>query len=333
MLLGGSIYQIHRFKAPPLAQFSRVVSAQSNSLPPLGTFDVWSSVWNPKSTRISSFVATKAGLYVLVHHLGAGGEVIHLDQDGRVLDNIQVPQLHGLGPATSLSADDIGNVAMLHGKRSARTVLALDSTNSVILDAPLPRRFENIVVVQGKVFGISESVAGYVDLVSATGGETVAQIPREVSAPMILFPVGKGQLGVIDQVKAIYYQVDLPTHSVRANPLLSPEIRKAMDFARQVSSEDGKVVGSVISGAACDENGDIFATISPYSDDDISVLRISAAAKTISHFDLTLPSFPELRGKPMEGGYIVPSQIAVMGDRLFLLSQPQFKVAYYQIPN
>lgn len=123
VLLGIAWFRISEYAK--LVNFG-VVNAEQSAISSLRTFDVPMNHADLAHSRIGAFVATRTGLYVLVHHgLGAVDEVVHLDQDGRLIEYIPAPNLHGTAVAHSLTVDDSGTLAMFEGVRSTRRIVEL----------------------------------------------------------------------------------------------------------------------------------------------------------------------------------------------------------------
>lgn len=179
------------------------------------------------------------------------------------------------------------------------------------------------------MFGVSNS-----EMLDAIDGRTLAQVERDTTVPFILLPDRDSLLLAINPVSVSFYCLDTETGTASSHSINGNEVRRAMDHnnvATRVGT--GAATRLIIAEAASDGTGNVYAAIYPYPDEAAIVVKLTDSGTILGEYRFALPAFTEFQHKPMPHGNLVPSYIGVIGKRLFILSQPHFRVAVYQVPE
>lgn len=199
-------------------------------------------------------------MFSFITALGAADEIVHQDPNGRLIEYIAVPNLHGTPVAHSLTVDGSGNVVMFEGVRSNRRVVELDARQNVVVDTAPPRHVENLAIADGRIFGLSNS-----EVLNAVDGTSIEQVNRDTGTPFILLPDRGSKLLAINQVDGSFYSVDTAARNSEASTVhfvTGSEVRSAIDnnaAATKISSAGG--IRLTIAEAASDGAGNIYVTL------------------------------------------------------------------------
>lgn len=307
----------------------RSVAAQgslSTPIPASGTISL--SRFDEISLRTRRIVATGTGFAVA--QLGPG--VVRLasyDLNGTMQSTSSI-ELDSKAFVRDISVDAASNMAVLtRSTDTGETVLLKNFSDPQTETIPVQRRLENIVLLNGEVFALSGN-----DIVRVADNAVIGTLPANASRPFTTLPLRNQKILFVSQTAPELYTVD-PTIGVVNRYLIdSPEIKAATEVSGHIpiTSPPGRVVRDLIFTAAVDSSGSIYGLLSPFSQDHVQAIRFDESGNVLGVMSIALPKTDSPGTlKRAIAWNVVPSQIAVVGQRLLLYSRPHNLLVYYEL--
>ena len=270
--------------------------------------------------RITRLVSSAAGL-LAVAETGRSAELIRYDGKGKEQGRLPVSSLDA-GLLRGVAQDQLGNVALLFRDRNGRTAVSLDSTNNITGIFPINRAMQGIVLVGQQLYVLSDTF-----IIRVSDDAVVGQLPQGVRFELV--SVRDEKIVAIDTFSPKIYTVDPRNRNVEDTYVLhAPELTTAM----QSSVRTDSVTSMLIFTAAVDARGTIYGAISPYPNDNATIIKFDEFGNVLGTLHLALPA-KNNPGRPATRPNMAVSLIGVSGDgrALFVYSQPDNIIARYQI--
>ena len=146
--------------------------------------------------------------------------------------------------------------------------------------------------------------------------------------PTAVFSMPQDRIGVIELGPAILHQLDVQTGAWNTSRLTAPEIQ---DVSR-VTPTDRSVSPPIFSVSIDNSSGDLLTAVGPFNvNEGAIILRFKSDGGLLSRFRCSLPKSPALKTQRNQDGHFVLNKIAVLQDKLVLISYSQRTCLLYDI--
>jgi hypothetical protein len=293
-----------------------LLSVNADTVPPIATIAPIASFDVPVTTgeRIASVRSDSSGLWFLLRSGTNLTEAVLVNGDGAVLKR-QLLFAHDLDPIKDFCTGPGQDVAVLHqsGLIEIYSAAGKISHTAYLDSSTIGCTFADKSLIAAEPTHIFSLTNGQVSILS--------QQAQPAQWPAVVLALGNNKIGVIELGEAIVNQFDLKTAQWHQQHLAAPEI--------QGVSRPGRTnieVQPAIFAVAADTSGDLYVAVNPYVvSQGAIVLRFGTDGSFKSRLRCRLPKSADLVRPKIPDGHFVVSYIALVGDRMVLVSRAQNK--------